>query len=222
MSHPLTRWPTHIADLAVWLPLLVGVPGVAATISTDTIIGPGSPLNGQRVAIIDGQDGPTTVHLIDGGYVDGFSVTGESLLLIDGGTVSDVSFLSNRASVVQSSGVVACTSDLCRASDFEALVVASDFAQLTVRGGVGPGRVRLGGMSRLTIEGQGLSISEFRDTWFIRGTLADGTPLGGLNPLGILLDGGPSGRVFLVPEPNGSMILLMVCLAPAVGVRLDG
>ncbi len=58
------------AYLAVWL-MLIAVPASAATISTDTVLGPDHPFPNETITVVDGDTPPTHVTILDGAIIGG-------------------------------------------------------------------------------------------------------------------------------------------------------
>ena len=181
----------------------------AVTIDADTVIGPGSPFNGELIIVEDGSDGPTTVRIVEGGSVEGFSVLGSSQVILDGGESTSAIGLGDDAKLTVLDGSINCSSTECRSLDLGGLIQAQDNASLTFLGGYfEPNFIRLNDLSTLTVAGENLLLTPFSGSYFISGQYFDGT----LVNLAVNSNSDATSRIFLIPEPGTVLIALIAAV----------
>jgi hypothetical protein len=187
--------------------------GRCATIDSSTIINMDSLFNEEAITVVDGVSPPTVVTLVEGGSVAGFSLRDSSELNVSGGDVTYLSILRQDSVLRLDAGSVSCSEAICRASNYDAVITAEDASVVVITGGRVVGPIRLKDQSTITIVGENLQKSQFLSDWFITGTLADGTELGGiLTTLRIRGDGFSPERIILVPESNAAFLALIAQL----------
>jgi hypothetical protein len=148
-------------------------------INQDTTIDAGSPISGSGIEVIDGPGGAVSVDILSGGVVQGFHGRQDSQIILDGGNVTYLSSLSDRATFVQRSGRLGCDIFACQVSDYDAELIASDSSTLHFYGGEFNGIVRLQDMSAAHFYGENLELKVFDPSFaFVEGSYMDGTLVG--------------------------------------------
>lgn len=146
------------------------------TIDEDTTIVAGSPISGSGIEVINGSGGTTIVDILSGGIVQGFHGRQDSQIILNGGSVTFLSSLSDNATFVLRDGRVGCDMFVCQVSDYDALFTASNSSTLRFYGGVIDGIVRLKEVSTAHFYGQDLELILFNQSFAaVEGTYLDGT-----------------------------------------------
>jgi hypothetical protein len=205
-----------LAALAMPGPLMAA----SVTINQDTVIDAANSFPDDHVRIADGVSQPTHVDLLAGGEVRGFTVTGDSVLEINGGASTILSGLQDNATLIMRGGSIECTTFLtCSVIDYNALLTLTDSSSMHVFGGTIVGAISLEDHSTAHFYGRGLTISTDDRGTFIEGELADGT-IGYYN-IGTVPYGELDSRVFLheIPEP-GSFINSLAIFLATLGSRI--
>ena len=194
---------------------------VAAPIVEDTTIDAGSSFNSQGISIADGVDGPTTVELVEGGSVKGFEVTENSKLIIDGGTSTYLSGVSDNAQLIFRSGTLGCSDfELCGVIDPVAVLFASGTSQLHFFAGEIDGPLQLRDMSAAHFYGRELQTNDFGGFELVTGEYSNGEDISVfVHPFA---DSEPQILLHEIPEPASVIISTLGMLLAIVFFRRRG
>ena len=194
---------------------------VAAPIVEDTTIDAGSSFNSQGISIADGVDGPTTVELVEGGSVKGFEVTENSKLIIDGGTSTYLSGVSDNAQLIFRSGTLGCSDfELCGVIDPVAVLFASGTSQLHFFAGEIDGPLQLRDMSAAHFYGRELEITESGGGQRVTGQYLNGDDISLF--VNRFLNSGPQIFLHEIPEPGTFSISSLWMLLSILFFRTRG
>jgi hypothetical protein len=122
-----------VALLAMAAMISSSARGAVVTLAADAVLD-GSDYNGEFIEIIDGPSGPTSVRLIAGAEIGGFTVRGSSRLVVDGGISNGSGSLLDDSTLTMLDGVL-----LPAAASPEAVpiaIVGFDNSRVHIYGGV--------------------------------------------------------------------------------------
>jgi hypothetical protein len=197
---------------AAAIPALLVALAAAATahasvvpITQDTTIDSANSYPDDHVEI----SGSTSVKMIAGGTVRGFSVLGSSVFEITGGESTILSGTSDSATLVMRGGKIGCTAAVCQVIDYPALVTMTDASSLQFFGGTIEGVISLEDQSTAHFYGTGLSLSSATGGIVVQGTFGGAAEFFAFNNTPTT-----AARIFLheVPETPTSVLVAFACL----------
>lgn len=201
--------------------VLLGFPLLAeaaiVVVDTDTMIDVDSPLNGKRIDVVDGPDGPTHVTVTDGAFVRGFAVRGSSTLLLQDASSTFPGSTEDTSHLILRNGQVACTDFECAVTSFGFHLQASDQSEISVYGGRVDLPIQMLNQSTLTVYNDSLKLVPNGGPLVLDCGYTDGAlPFNCVATLGNF-----QGRIrLIVPEPSAlalslfSLHLFYSCIRP--------
>lgn len=190
----------------------IGSASHAATIvvDQDTVIDASNSFPNDHTRIVDGPN-PTHVNVISGGEVRGFTVTGNSVLEINGGKSTFLSGIQDNATLIMRSGNIGCTSfPTCMVIDYDALVHIAGQSSLYVYGGNVDGSISLTENSTAHFYGRDLTLVVSPSGGIVEGELASGETA----YFSVFTTIDASTRIFLhqIPEPDARILLTVAAI----------
>lgn len=191
------------------------------TIDQNTTIDAGSSISSFGIRVIDGPDGPTSVGIVSGGTIAGFNGEENSVITLDGGTVTYLSLIQDNATFVLKDGELECTELICSLIDYSSLLRAYDSSTLHFFGGGTLDGIELNDSSVAHVYGQALSLVTVDHIGvYVEGSYANGEPV----DLSFHFRTDIAERVILhnIPEPGAALAILAIAWALLKGAVSRG